>query len=86
MSATIDTSAFDRVLDPIFQLLTVEQATAILEYRADDSLQARMEELAEKNTEGAITDAERSELEAYSRANNFIALLKAKIRRMMSMR
>ena len=44
--------------------------------RADARLQTRIEELAEKSTEGALTEDERAEYAGYVRANKFVAILK----------
>jgi len=83
MSTTFDTAAFDRGTDPILELLTVEQARRIVAYRADESLQQRIEELAQKCTEGRLREEERAEYEGYVKANKFVALLQAKARRML---
>ena len=40
----------------------------------------RMNELADKNRRGTLTDAERTELEKYQRVGNFLNLLQAKAR------
>ena len=39
-------------------------------------LQARIEELAQKSTEGELTEDERAEYVGYVRANKFVAILK----------
>ena len=39
-------------------------------------LQARIEELAQKSTEGELTEDERAEYAGYVRANKFVAILK----------
>ena len=57
-----------------------ESAEQILALRADAKLQARLEELAEKSTEGALTLDERSEYETYIHAIDFITILQAKAR------
>ena len=84
MTTTFDTAAFDRGTDPVLRFLTVEQARALAAYRGDDALRRRIEELAGKNTEGELTGPERSEYEGYVRANNFIAILQAKARKMLA--
>ena len=81
MSIVSETSAFDRGIDPVIRLLTPEQARAIAEFRGDDSLRARIDELAEKCNEGELTEEERAEYEGYVRANNFVAILQAKARK-----
>ena len=52
-------------------------------YRGDDSLRARIEELASKSTEGELTDSERAEYEGYIQANKFIAILQAKAKKLL---
>jgi 5-methylcytosine-specific restriction endonuclease McrA len=81
MATTADLAAFDRGTDPIIDFFSVEQARALAAYRGDDSLRARIEELASKNTDGELTDSERAEYEGYIQANKFIAILQAKARK-----
>ena len=52
-----------------------EKAEAVLRFRAAPELQARIEELAAKSTEGQLTETERAEYAGYVRANKFIATL-----------
>ena len=52
-----------------------EKAEAVLRFRAAPELQARIEELAGKSTEGQLTETERAEYAGYVRANKFIATL-----------
>ena len=60
--------------------LSRESARAILELRFSESADARMHELLEKNSLGELSDAERAEMESYSRVGNFLALMQAKAR------
>jgi hypothetical protein len=83
MATTFDTVAFDRGTDPILEFFNVEQAKALVAYRGDEALRARIEELANKNTEGELTDAERAEYEGYVQANKFIAILQAKANKLL---
>jgi hypothetical protein len=83
MAPTIDLMAFDRGTDPILEFFSVDQARALVAYRGDDSLRARIEELAAKCNEGELTGAERAEYEGYIRANNFIAILQAKAKKLL---
>lgn len=83
MATAFDRSAFDRAIDPIFSLLTREQAQAIVNFRGDQWLAERAEELAQKCNEGELSSEERAEYEGYARANNFIAVLQAKARRLL---
>jgi hypothetical protein len=60
----------------------VAQQTAAL--RADPLTQARIDELATKCNEGALTEAEQREYEAYVEALEFIGLLQAKARAILA--
>jgi hypothetical protein len=84
MISTIDLTAFDRAIDPVFRILSREQAVRIVDFHADEELQARIEELARKANEGELTDEERSEYAGYAQANKFIAVLQAKARRVIA--
>jgi len=84
MSPIIDMSAFDRATDPVVRIFSTEQARQLAEYRSDDTLQARIEELAEKSNEGQLTDQERAEYAGYVQANKFVAVLQAKARKLLA--
>jgi hypothetical protein len=74
----------DRLLDPVGRCLTAEVARNIVDLRADPVAQARIDELADKSTEGRLSGEERTEYEAYVRAIDFIAVLQAKARAMLA--
>jgi hypothetical protein len=76
MATTSESLAFDRGVRPVLEIVLPEKAEAIIGFRADPELIARIEELAEKSTEGELTDDERSEYAGYVRANKFVAILK----------
>lgn len=84
MSTTIDTTAFDRGTDPILEFFTVDQAQAIVNFRGNAQLQTRIEELAGKSNEGDLSPEELAEYEGYVKANKFIAILQAKVRKLLS--
>jgi hypothetical protein len=67
-----------RVVAPDKGTLTATQARAILDLRFDAVAIHRIDELAEKNRQGAITDAERGELEKYVRVGTLLNLWHAK--------
>jgi hypothetical protein len=81
----MDKDAFDRGVDPALTIIfSVDKARRLVNYRADESLQDRIDELACKCNEGALTEAEQSEYEGYVRANNFVAILQAKARKVLA--
>ena len=84
MSTTFDTTAFDKGTDPILKFFTVDQARAIVSFRGDAQLQARIEELAAKCNEGDLSPEEVAEYEGYVKANKFIAILQAKVRKLLA--
>lgn len=81
MSPAQQTSVLDRMLDPFSRCFDGESARRVTEYRIDASVQARVDALAEKASEGLLTPDERAEYEAYINADDFIAILKLKARR-----
>jgi hypothetical protein len=78
-----DLGAFDRGTVPILRVFTPEQARQVTQYRADESLRNRIDELADKSNEGLLTTEERAEYEAYVRANKFVATLQAQARKLL---
>lgn len=76
MVTTSESLAFDRGVRPVLEIVLPEKADAIISFRADPELQARIEELARRSTEGELTDDERAEYAGYVRANKFVAILK----------
>lgn len=72
-----------RLLDPLGRCLTPEVATALVNLRADPALQNRIDELADKCTEGELSEEERSEYELYVHAIDFIAVLQAQARSLL---
>jgi hypothetical protein len=84
MSQTQETITLHRLLDPVSRCLTPEVARQIVALRADPELQARVDLLASKCNEGALTAEEREEYELYVRASRFVALLQAKARKLLA--
>jgi len=76
MATTSESLAFDRGVRPVLEIVLPEKADAVIDFRADPELQARIEELARRSTEGELTEDERAEYSGYVRANKFIAILK----------
>jgi hypothetical protein len=83
-TAGYDTAAFDRGTTPVIQMLTPEQARQLLEYRGDEPLRQRIDELAAKSNEGLLTPAEKAEYEGYVRANKFVAVLQTQAQKFLN--
>jgi len=73
-------AAINRLMD---SLLTVDLAERIVGLRAGKALQARLDELGDKCTEGLLTPEEREEYEAYIAAGEYIAILQSRARRLL---
>ncbi|MEI6535111.1 MAG: hypothetical protein WCN98_07225 [Verrucomicrobiaceae bacterium] len=69
-------AAFQRGVGPLLQLLLPGKEAAVQSFKPDRGLQDRIEVLAEKSTEGALTAEEHEEYEGYVRANKFVAILR----------
>jgi len=70
----------DELLDPVSKCLTPEVARSIAGLRAAPDVQQKLDDFADKSTEGTLTTEERAEYEACVRAINFISLLQMKAR------
>ncbi len=77
-------TAFQRGVSPLLQLLLPGREDAVLAVQTDQSLRERIEELAAKNTEGALSSEEREEYAGYVRANKFVAVLRREAKKFKS--
>lgn len=59
-------------------------ARRLVNFRADSETQARVEELADKCSEGELSPAERREYEAYVRAIHLVSILQSKARMVLA--
>jgi hypothetical protein len=66
----------------VLRIVLPEKAEAVLRFRAAPELQARIEDLAGKSTEGQLSETERAEYAGYVRANKFIAILQRQARQL----
>jgi hypothetical protein len=76
-------AAFGRGIRPVLRIVLPEKAKAVLRFRADPTLQARIEQLAEKSTEGRLTSKEKAEYAGYVRANKFVAILQRQAKQLI---
>ena len=82
MGATSETAAFEQGIRPLMEIVLPDKRDAVIGFRADPRLQARIEELARKSTEGQLTEEERAEYSGFVRANKFVAILKREAQRL----
>jgi hypothetical protein len=73
-------SSLERLLRPLRRELNADFAAALLRMQADEELQSRYDELADRNTQDQLTPEERKELESIVRANVMLSVLKAEAR------
>jgi hypothetical protein len=83
VQATPEIDAFERGVRPVLRIVLPEKAEAVLRFRAAPELQARIEELARKSTEGQLTETEKAAYAGYVRANKFIAILQRQARQLI---
>jgi hypothetical protein len=78
-----ETNFLVRLLAPIGECMTPEVARKIADLRAAPDIQARVDELADKCTEGELTAEERAEYESYVHAIRVIGVLQAQARNIL---
>ena len=84
MKSTHAVPALDALLDPLGDCLTPESARRLLALKANPKLQARVDYLAERCTEGSLTPDERAEYGNYVSYSTFVAILKSKARQLLA--
>ena len=81
----MDTASYlDRFLAPVADAFTPELARTVVDIRADDELQARVDMLACKANDGTITPEEEAEYKALIDAADLISLLRLKASRFLA--
>ncbi len=79
MSQNKPATTLDRLLDSIASQLPPEAARAIAELHAPDDVRARLDELAEKTTQGELEPEERAEYESVLQIAHVITLIQARL-------
>jgi nucleoside-diphosphate-sugar epimerase len=74
----------DRMLDPVGRALGPDAARRLLALRADDELQRRIDDLADRSREGLLTPDERAEYDAVVGAIALLSVLQAKARSVLA--
>jgi len=82
--STAITATLERLFDPVGRCLTPEAARALVELRADEEFQARLDELADKNTAGALSPEEGAEYDLYLSALSVVTVLQSQARRRLA--
>jgi hypothetical protein len=68
----------DRLLEPLAGCFSPEVAAKVADLRADDTMQSRIDYLADRANGGLLTAEEREEYAGYLHAIDVIAVLQAK--------
>jgi hypothetical protein len=76
--------ALDQLIAPLGDCLTAESAQRLLELKADPTLQARVDDFAERHSRGELTAEEQAEYGAYVYFDTFVAILKSKARQLLA--
>ncbi|MDP8983197.1 MAG: hypothetical protein M3O35_21695 [Acidobacteriota bacterium] len=76
-------TGLDGLLEPLSRCLDVESARRVVELQVATPVQERIDALAERANDGALSDDERLEYEALVNAADFISILKLKARRQL---
>lgn len=77
-------TSLDQFLDPLSRCLDAESARRVIALGVSDSVQERVDALAELANEGLLSDDERAEYEALINAEDFVAILQLKARSQLS--
>jgi hypothetical protein len=80
MTVNTEAAIWERVIEPTSTGLSEEAARFIIALGFTDADHQRMEELAVRSNDGALTDDEKDELENYVRVGNALALIQSKAR------
>ncbi len=74
----------ERLLAPLGDCLTPEAARRVIALKADPELQAYIDDLATRHTEGTLTPSEQAEYGKYVAYATFVSVLKSKARQLIA--
>lgn len=78
------TPSLDQFMAPLGDCLTPESAHRLLALKADPTLQARVDDLAQRHSRGELSSEEEAEYGGYVYFDTFIAILKSKARQLLA--
>jgi hypothetical protein len=84
MRAAKNAAVLERLVGPLSECLTLESARRLLALKADSALQARVDDLAQRHSEGSLTPDEKAEYGSYVSYSTFVAILKSKARQLLA--
>ena len=74
----------DQLVAPLSECLTPESARRLLALKADAKLQARVDDLADRHSQGRLTPEEQAEYGKYVSYSTFVGILKSKARQLLA--
>ncbi len=80
---TTQSDVLNDLLTPVGNCLTPETAEQLVNLRASESVQAHIEQLAEKSNGGTLSAEEQAEYETLVSTGTFIAILQSKARKIL---
>ena len=81
VTTAIEAAIWSRIIQPEKNSLSPEVARSILELRFSERELDHMNELAQKNRQGLLSETERQELEGYVKVGDVLSLLHLKPRK-----
>jgi hypothetical protein len=84
MATANSTPVLDHLLTALGECLTPESARRLLKLKADRKLQAHVDDLAERHSQGKLSPQEQAEYGRYVSYSTFIAILKSKARQLLA--
>ena len=74
-------ASLDGILEALSRCLDPGSARRVIEFRVDEQVQMRIDQLAAKANEGTLDGPGRSEYESLINASDFVSILKLKARK-----
>jgi hypothetical protein len=84
MKVMMKTSVVEQLVSPLGDCLTPEVARRLLALKPDPQLQACVDDMATRHTEGQLTPDEQAEYGRYVSFATFIAILKSQARQLLA--
>ncbi len=81
VTTAIEAAIWSRIIQPEENSLSPEVARSLLELRFSERELAHMNELAQKNRQGLLSETERQELEGYVKVGDVLSMLHLKARK-----
>ncbi|WP_395749711.1 hypothetical protein [Prosthecobacter sp.] len=84
MIAAFESTALERMLRPMSELMSHELARELVALKVDDDTQERYDCLAAGRREGTLSADEEAELHDFVQVNSMLSILKAEARRLLA--